>query len=131
MKTESILVLSGLLLVTAPFIGCTPHSTYPADPYYDARAGSGTADQYDCERIAENASGSTVTEVGKGAIVGGAVGAAAGAAAGAIAGDAGKGAAIGAATGGVGGAAIQGVRKNEHYNQVYADCMRGRGYNVY
>jgi hypothetical protein len=134
MKSRLLFVVSGLLLLAGPaIVGCAPRPTYSpsADPYYGARSGSAAAAEAECHHVAENASGSTVTEVGKGAIVGGAVGAAAGAAAGAIAGDAGKGAAIGAATGGVGGAVVQGARKNQHYNDVYASCMRERGYAVY
>jgi outer membrane lipoprotein SlyB len=135
MKTRVARFVSGLFLLAAPsFVGCTP--TY-SDPYYDNRYGDSRSrsvaydDEAYCRRVADDVSGDTVTEVGKGAIVGGAVGAAAGAAAGAIAGDAGKGAAIGAATGGVGGAVVQGTRKNQRYNDVYASCMRERGYSVY
>jgi hypothetical protein len=124
MKSQFAHFASGLLLFAAAGVfGCAPQSPYP--PY------GGSADDAECRHIAESASGGTVTEVGKGAIVGGAVGAAAGAAAGAIAGNAGKGAAIGAATGGVGGAVVQGARKNQRYNDVFASCMRERGHNVY
>jgi hypothetical protein len=121
----SHLAAGGFLLATLAFAGCAPQ------PYYGAQSASAAADDADCRRIADGASGSTATEVGKGAVVGGAVGAAAGAAAGAIAGNAGKGAAIGAVTGGVGGAVVQGTRKNQHYNDVFASCMRERGHYVY
>lgn len=134
MKHQLPYVVSALFLLAGPaLVGCAPSPTYipPSDPYSGAQHGSVTADQANCQRVAETAAGGAVTEVGKGAIVGGAVGAAAGAAAGAIAGDAGKGAAIGAATGGVGGGAVQGVRRNQRYNDVYASCMRERGHNVY
>jgi hypothetical protein len=131
MKSTLSNVAAGLVLLAAPaFLACAPHSPYGYDdPYYDARYSS--ADEEYCRRVASDYSGNTAVEVGKGAVVGGAVGAAAGAAAGAIAGDAGKGAAIGAATGGVGGAVVQGARKHERYNDVYASCMRERGHRVY
>ncbi|HYD47139.1 MAG TPA: glycine zipper family protein [Terriglobales bacterium] len=137
-STSKWKTVAAAVFAAAPlFAGCAPYgSSYaaPADPYYDGRAAYDaprpSADE-DCRRYAHTASGNTFAEVGKGAVVGGAVGAAAGAAAGAIAGDAGKGAAIGAATGGIGGAAVQGVRKNETFNDIYASCMRDRGYDVY
>lgn len=145
MKPSFIRQLIAAMLLASPLVaGCAPaRYAEPADPYasdryydgrqrraYDAPRVS-SVDEEACRSYAERASGSTVGEVGKGAVVGGAVGAAAGAAAGAIAGDAGKGAAIGAATGGIGGAAVQGVRKNERFNDYYASCMRDRGYTVY
>lgn len=73
-------------------------------------------------------------EVVKDVAIGAAVGAAVGAAGGAIAGG-GKGAGKGAAIGGIagaGGGTLYGLAENrkhdERYREVYASCMRSRGY---
>ena len=82
-----------------------------------------------------------------GAVRGAAGGAAVGAVGGAIAGDAGKGAAVGAGVGGTTGAVRQGRQNRQTaqaqqqaqaqaqagrsaYDQAYAACMQGRGYQV-
>jgi hypothetical protein len=89
-----------------------------------------------CNRQAEQQVGKQdkTLEMVKDAAVGAVVGAAVGAAGGAIAGG-GKGAGKGAAIGGVlgaGGGTLYGLNENrrndERYRDVYASCMRSRGY---
>ncbi len=125
-----------VLLAASAFVaGCAPRSGYGygRSSYADApyRSDAAVTDERYCRRVAEDVSGEVVSEGAKGALVGGALGAAVGAAAGAIAGDPGKGAAIGAVTGGVGGAVVQGTRRNQSYDEVFATCMRDQGYRAY
>ena len=113
-------------------------------------------DQYECHNWAQNQTGfnpSQPTAVAAsppergGAVRGGARGAALGAVGGAIGGDAGKGAAIGAAVGGTAGLMRQGARNQQNaqaaqqaqasqqaglqrYEQAYAACLAGRGYQA-
>lgn len=137
MKTKLLYVASFVLLTAPAFVGCAPQGPYNTygsrdyGPAYDSPSSATSYDDQHCRRVADDYSGRPIEEVGKGALIGGALGAAAGAAGGAIAGDAGKGAAIGAATGGIGGAVVQGARRHERYNEVYASCMRDRGHSVY
>lgn len=134
-------VASVLLLVSVSvFAGCAPRSGYGYGGYgrssdanapYAGRSNASPTDERYCRRVAEDVSGDIIPEGAKGALVGGALGAAVGAAAGAIAGSPGKGAAIGAVTGGVGGAVVQGTRRNQGYDEVFASCMRDQGYRAY
>jgi len=114
-------------------------------------------DQFECHKWSEGqtgvnpsqpapASAAPMPEQG-GGIRGGARGAAVGAIGGAIAGDAGKGAAIGAGVGAAGGMMRQASRNQQaaqaahqaqatqqaslqRYDQAYAACMSGRGYQA-
>jgi len=113
-------------------------------------------DQYECHKWSEGQTGvnpsqpapaaAPMPEQG-GVIRGGARGAALGAIGGAIAGDAGKGAAIGAGVGAAAGGMRQASRNQQaaqaahqaqsaqnvslqRYDQAYAACMSGRGYQV-
>jgi hypothetical protein len=86
------------------------------------------------QAAAQTSQTSKTMEVVKDGAIGAAVGAVVGAAGGAIAGGgsgAGKGAAIGGVLG-AGGGALYGVNENrkndERYRDVYASCMRSRGY---
>lgn len=66
-----------------------------------------------------------------GAIVGGAIGAGLGAIiAGIFEGNVGQGAALGTLLGGTQGTIQSGTSGEYRYRQIYANCMRGRGYNV-
>mgnify|MGYP001815522959 FL=1 len=74
----------------------------------------------DCAARADRAARNSTSVLG-----GAATGAAGGAVVGAIAGKS-KYVKRGAAIGAVAGGATQAYRKNDRYNQVYDDCMRGR-----
>ena len=113
-------------------------------------------DQYECHNWAQNQTGFNPSQPAPvaasppergGAVRGGARGAALGAVGGAIGGDAGKGAAIGAAVGGTAGLMRQGARNQQNaqaaqqaqasqqaglqrYEQAYAACLAGRGYQA-
>lgn len=114
-------------------------------------------DQFGCHQWAKGQTGVDPTQSQQsaaapppqrgGAVHGAARGAAVGAVGGAIAGDAGKGAAVGAAVGGTTGAVRQGRQNRQTaqaqqqaqsqaqagrsaYDQAYAACMQGRGYQV-
>ncbi|MFQ5483395.1 MAG: glycine zipper family protein [Nitrospinaceae bacterium] len=126
-KTFGVFLAVGVL-----FSGCATQSGYQptVDPYGDPNADRITIDQIECRDLAKRASGDTVNEAGKGAIVGGLLGAAAGAAIGAAVGSPGRGAAIGAAAGGLGGGAKEGLGAEEAFKRAYQNCMRNRGHNV-
>ena len=114
------------------FSGCAYQSgwTPQVSAYGDPNVANIERDQIDCRVLARQAAGNPATEVGRGALIGGATGATAGAALGAITGSPGMGAAIGAAAGGVGGMIKQGFGVDHQYKQAFINCMRGRGHNV-
>jgi outer membrane lipoprotein SlyB len=125
--------ISALICATAlVFSGCALQSgwTPTVDPYGDPNAANIARDQINCRVLARQAAGNPVTEVGKGALIGGATGAAGGAALGAATGSPGLGAAVGAAAGGIGGLIEQGFGVDHQYKQAFINCMRGRGHNV-
>lgn len=98
-----------------------PQSVQDTDQFY--------RDQAECEAIArQGAPGGR--EVAKGAVVGGAVGTGTGALLGTIAGDTVEGLAYGAVIGGLAGGARGTYKKNEAYENIYRNCMYGRGYKV-
>jgi uncharacterized protein YcfJ len=88
------------------------------------------ADLIECQDIAHR-NADPVNSATGGAVIGGAIGAGLGAIiAGIFEGNVGRGAALGALLGGAEGTA-QGASAGEYkYRQIYANCMRGRGYNV-
>lgn len=120
------------LVATLALAGCVNQNTWTptVDPYTDPHAARLATDEAQCRQIAIKASGGSLHETGKGAILGGLLGAAAGAAIGAAAGDPGMGAAVGAAAGGFGGGAYQGYKSNQSFEQVFENCLRERGHNV-
>ncbi len=116
------------LLVLFGVVGCQtytpvidPGSVRNSDRYY--------RDQAECRAIAKQGAPGW-KDTAKDTVVGGAVGTGTGALIGAIAGDAVTGLAYGAVIGGVAGGA-KGVYDSEKgYEQIYRNCMIGRGYNV-
>lgn len=122
MKTIAFLIL------TVAVLGCQtytpvvdPQSVRNDDRYY--------RDQAECKAIAKQGAPNW-KNTAKSTAIGGGVGAGTGALIGAIAGNTGAGLAYGAVIGGVAGGA-KGVYSSEKgYEQIYRNCMRGRGYNV-
>ncbi len=110
------LLLFGMALI---FSGCAYQSgwTPAVTSYGDPNAANIARDQINCRVLAKQAAGDPVTEIGKGALIGGAAGAAAGAV-------------IGAAAGGIGGLVKQGFGVDNQYKEAFINCMRGRGHNV-
>ena len=116
------------LLVVFGIVGCQtytpvidPGSVRNSDRYY--------RDQAECRAIAKQGAPGW-KDTAKDTVVGGAVGTGTGALIGAIAGDAVSGLAYVAVIGGVAGGA-KGVYDSEKgYEQIYRNCMIGRGYNV-
>jgi outer membrane lipoprotein SlyB len=98
-----------------------PQSVRSDDKYYQDRA--------ECRALAQ-ANTSTTKSVAKDALIGGAVGAGTGSLIGVIAGDTVKGLALGSVIGGVAGGAKGAYSSNRDFEQIYRNCMRGRGYNV-
>lgn len=88
------------------------------------------SDLIECQDLAHR-NADTVNSATSGAVIGGAIGAGLGAIiAGIFEGNVGRGAAFGALLGGTEGTA-QGASAGEYkYREIYANCMRGRGYNV-
>ncbi len=124
MMKEIILVFS----VMAILVSCAtynpvvdPASVRNDDKYYQDRA--------ECRALAK-ANTSTTKSVAKDALIGGAVGAGTGSLIGVIAGDTVKGLALGSVIGGVAGGAKGAYSSNKDYEQIYRNCMTGRGYNV-
>ena len=130
---RTVTALAGAVLLAGLLAGCVNQNTWSptVDPYDDPNAARLGIDEAQCRQIAMQASGSTVRDTGKGAILGGLLGAAAGAAIGAAAGDPGMGAAVGAAAGGFGGGAYEGVESTEKFKQIFTECLRQRGHRVY
>jgi len=130
--TQELARLAAVLVIAAALAGCANQNTWSptVDPYTDPNVARLGTDEAQCRQIAMQASGGSLQQTGKGAILGGLLGAAAGAAIGAAAGDAGMGAAIGAAAGGFGGGAYEGAQSNEKFQQVFTNCLRERGHTV-
>jgi len=68
--------------------------------------------------------------VAKNTAIGAGVGAGTGALLGVIGGSVGKGLAIGAVVGGVAGGGTSIYKNHKNYDEIYKNCMRGRGYRV-
>jgi outer membrane lipoprotein SlyB len=112
--------------------GCVNQNTWTptVDPYTDPNAARLGIDEAQCRQIAQQASGGSLQQTGKGALIGGLLGAAAGAAIGAAAHDPGMGAAIGAAAGGFGGGGYEAAKTSQSFEQVFSNCLRERGHTV-
>jgi uncharacterized protein YcfJ len=116
------------ILSTLALIGCQtynpvidPRSVHNEDRYY--------RDQAECRAIAQQGAPNW-KNTAKSTVVGGAVGTGTGALIGTIAGNTVSGLAYGAVIGGLAGGA-KGVYDSEQgYEQIYRNCMIGRGYNV-
>lgn len=130
--TNDVAILAAVLATATALAGCVNQNTWTPtiDPYTDPNVARLGTDEAQCRQIAMQASGGSLQQTGKGAILGGLLGAAAGAAIGAAAGDAGMGAAIGAAAGGFGGGTYEGTQSNEKYQQIFTNCLRERGHTV-
>lgn len=113
-------------------VGCASYGTWrpTVDPYNDPNAHRIQQDLAECQQLAKQASGGTLEEATKGALVGGAIGAATGAVIGALAGAPGRGAAWGAGLAGMSSGTWQGLSAEERYKRVYIQCMRNRGHTV-
>ena len=124
---KKLLIIIPMFSVIA-LLGCQtytpvidPGSVQSGDRYY--------RDQAECRAIAKQGAPGW-KDTAKDTALGGGVGAGPGALIGAIAGDAVKGLAFGAVIGGVAGGA-KGIYDSEKgYEQIYRNCMTGRGYNV-
>jgi outer membrane lipoprotein SlyB len=122
------LKIIAFLVLTLAVLGCQtytpvvdPGSVRNDDRYY--------RDQAECKAIAKQGAPGW-KDTAKDTAIGGGVGAGTGALIGAIAGNAGAGLAYGAVIGGVAGGA-KGIYSSEKgFNEIYRNCMRGRGYNV-
>ena len=124
---------TGAVLVAAlALAGCVSQNSWTPtiDPYTDPNAARLGIDESQCRQIAQQSSGGSLQQTGKGALLGGLLGAAAGAAIGAAAHDPGMGAAIGAAAGGFGGGAYESSKTSQSFQQVFTNCMRERGHTV-
>ena len=124
---KKLLIIIPMFSVIA-LLGCQtytpvvdPGNVQNGDRYY--------RDQAECRAIAKQGAPGW-KDTAKDTAIGGGVGAGTGALIGAIAGDAVKGLAFGAVIGGVAGGA-KGIYDSEKgYEQIYRNCMIGRGYNV-
>jgi hypothetical protein len=121
-----IAILSTLLALAASCAGYRP----VIDPASVQDQERFQADLAECQNIARWNTDTGASAAG-GAVVGGAIGAGLGAAiAGIFGGNVGEGIAAGAVLGGAQGALGGTAAGESRYQQIYANCMRGRGYNV-
>ncbi|MCK5392278.1 MAG: hypothetical protein KAJ31_07600 [Deltaproteobacteria bacterium] len=122
MKTIAFLVLTVAVLGCQTFTPVVdPQSVGNRDSYY--------RDQAECRAIAKQGAPGW-RNTAKSTAIGGGVGAGTGALIGAIAGNTGAGLAAGAVIGGVGGGARGIYQSEKGFEDIYRNCMRGRGYNV-
>lgn len=98
-----------------------PASVRNQDKYY--------RDNAECKAIAKDNKGG-VGHVAKDTAIGAGVGAGTGALMGAIGGGVGKGLGIGAIVGGVAGGGMSVYKNHKTYDEIYKNCMRGRGYRI-
>jgi hypothetical protein len=123
-KLKKIVFIISMLAL----IGCQTYSPV-VDPRSVGNEDRYYRDQAECQAIAKQGA-HNINNTAKNTVVGGAVGTGAGALIGTIAGDTVSGLAYGAVIGGLAGAA-KGVSESEQgYEQIYRNCMIGRGYNV-
>ncbi|MGQ0794380.1 MAG: hypothetical protein ACT4NX_09920 [Deltaproteobacteria bacterium] len=120
------IMLAAIILTAA---SCAPYR-----PVVDAASlkdrGKYESDLIECEALARQNTNPEGDALG-GAVVGGGIGAGLGALIAAIFdGSVWRGAALGGVFGGAQGAAQGGISANQEYEQIYAGCMRGRGYNI-
>lgn len=123
MKNLICLVL--LLIVPASYALADPvidpSSIKNEDKYY--------RDNAECKAIAKD-SGKGAGNIAKDTAIGAGVGAGTGALLGVIGGKTGKKAGIGAVVGGVAGGGMSVYKNSKDKDNVYKNCMRGRGYKV-
>ena len=98
-----------------------PSSIKNQDRYY--------RDNAECKAIAKDNKGGA-GNVAKDTAIGAGVGAGTGALLGAIGGGVGKGLGIGAIVGGVAGGGMSIYKNHKTYDEIYKNCMRGRGYRI-
>ena len=98
-----------------------PSSISNQDKYYH--------DNAQCKALAKENKGG-VGNVAKDTAIGAGVGAGSGALLGAIGGSVGKGLGIGAIVGGVAGGGMSVYKNHKTYDEIYKNCMRGRGYRI-
>jgi len=122
LKTIAFLVLLVAVLGCQTFTPTVdPQSVRNTDSYY--------RDQAECRAIAKQGAPNW-KNTAKSTAIGGGVGAGTGALIGAIAGNTGAGLAYGAVIGGVAGGARGIYQSEKGFEQIYRNCMVGRGYNV-
>jgi len=128
MRVKKIILVLSVLMMS----GCASMGNWQptVDPYGDRHANRIPRDQFECKRLANQASGGTVSETFMGAATGAVVGAAGGAITGAFLGNPAMGAAVGAAAGGFGGGAGMGFNAENQFKISYKNCMRHRGHAV-
>jgi len=115
----ALLMLSSTYLLADPVVD--PASIKNQDKYY--------RDNAECKALAKENKGG-VGNVAKNTAIGAGVGAGTGALIGAIGGGVGKGLGIGAVVGGVAGGGTSIYKNHKTYDEIYKNCMRGRGYRV-
>ncbi len=115
----TLLVVSTSFAFAEPVID--PASIKNQDKYY--------RDNAECQALAKDNKGG-VGSVAKDTAIGAGVGAGTGALLGAISGSTAKGLGIGAVVGGVAGGGTSIYKNHKTYDEIYKNCMRGRGYRV-
>ncbi|MEM7008836.1 MAG: hypothetical protein AAF462_06840 [Thermodesulfobacteriota bacterium] len=122
---KKTIYIIALLAVSTSFVFADPvidpESITNTDKYY--------RDNAECQALAKENKGG-VGNVAKDTAIGAGVGAGTGALLGAIGGSVGKGLGIGAVVGGVAGGGTSIYKNHKTYDEIYKNCMRGRGYRV-
>lgn len=122
---KKIIYLLAILIIPTTYVFADPvvdpASIKNQDKYY--------RDNAECKALAKENKGG-VGNVAKDTAIGAGVGAGTGALLGAIGGGVGKGLGIGAVVGGVAGGGTSIYKNSKNYDEIYKNCMRGRGYRV-
>jgi outer membrane lipoprotein SlyB len=115
----AFLIISSTYVFADPVVD--PASIKNQDKYY--------RDNAECKALAKDNKGGA-GNVAKNTVIGAGVGAGTGALLGVIGGSVGKGLGIGAVVGGVAGGGASIYKNHKNYDEIYKNCMRGRGYRV-
>jgi len=122
---KKICYVLAILIVTSSYVFADPvidpASIKNQDKYY--------RDNAECKSLAKENKGGAGNVV-KDTAIGAGVGAGTGALLGAIGGNVGKGLGVGAVVGGVAGGGTSIYKNQKNYDEIYKNCMRGRGYRV-
>jgi len=122
---KKIIYIIALLIIPATYVLADPvvdpASIKNQDKYY--------RDNAECKSLAKENKGGA-GNVAKDTAIGAGVGAGTGALLGVIGGSVGKGLGIGAVVGGVAGGGTSIYKNQKNYDEIYKNCMRGRGYTV-
>ena len=122
---KKVVYIFAFLLIPAAYVIASP----VIDPASIKNENKYYRDKAECKALAKDNKGG-VGSIAKDTAIGAGVGAGTGALLGAIGGSVGKGLGAGAVVGGVAGGGMSVYKNHKTYDEIYKNCMRGRGYRV-